>query len=292
MRIWMNGQLIDEKEAVISAYDHGFLYGLGFFETFRTYAGMPLLLDKHLERMGKGLQQLAIPMPYTLQHIHQAVGQLLEANGLKDGYFRLSVSAGSGPLGLQTEPYKEPTVILYVKPLPPSDDGLYEQGMVLQELRTVRNTPESSERFKSFHYMNCILGKRELAARPESGRAEGLFLTERGHLAEGIVSNLFFLRNGICCTPAIATGILAGITRAAVINLCCDMQIPLEEDYYSWQDLGEADEVFVTNSIQELVPITILRSKEGEAQQVSNGCIGPVTERLLLAYRKKARREA
>ncbi|GIQ67318.1 4-amino-4-deoxychorismate lyase [Xylanibacillus composti] len=292
MQIWLNGQFIDEKDAVISAYDHGFLYGLGFFETFRTYAGKPFLLDKHLERMAGGLRELDIAMPYGRQIIEQTVGQLLEANRLEDGYFRLSVSAGTGPLGLQTEPYAQPTVILYVKPLPPVADELYDRGMALQELRTVRNTPEGAERYKSFHYMNSVLGKRELAARPEGGRVEGLFLSERGHLAEGIVSNLFFLRDGTCFTPAVDTGILPGITREAVMDLCREMSIPLETGYYSWQQLAAADEVFMTNSIQELVPITSLRSREGESRQVGNGRIGAITDRLLRAYRKKARQEA
>jgi len=292
MHIWLNGQLIEDKDAVISVYDHGFLYGLGFFETFRTYAGNPLLLDKHWERLGQGLEELAIRMPYKQKDIELAVEQLLQVNKLEDGYFRLSVSAGVGPLGLQTEPYLQPAVLLYVKSLPPAATALYEQGMALQELRTVRNTPESAERYKSFHYMNCILGKRELAARPEVGRAEGLFLTGQGYLAEGIVSNLFFLRDGCCYTPTVDTGILPGITRAAVIALCREMQIDLDEGYYTWQHLLEAEEVLVTNSIQELVPITTLRDKDGNEYQVGRGRIGPITERLLQAYRAKARREA
>ncbi|MBW4838566.1 MAG: aminotransferase class IV, partial [Paenibacillaceae bacterium] len=166
-----------------------------------------------------------------------------------------------------------------------------------------RNTPEGEVRFKSLHYMNNVLAKRELARLQReavwqsaaSVPPEGLQLTAQRWLAEGIVSNVFFVRNGKCYTPNLETGILPGITRAVVLELTAEKGIPTEEGLYTWDELLDADEVFLTNSIQELVPVTELAvpgkqgGRELQRHRVGTGHIGPVTERLLGEYREKAR---
>ena len=196
MIISMNGSLCEEKEAVVSVYDHGFLYGMGLFETFRTYQGKAFLLEEHLERLVQGCKELAIQLEIKLSYWEQQIAQLLSVNQLQDGYFRLSVSAGTDLLGLPGHAYRNPTVILYVKALPAMDEQLYVKGKSLQLLRLPRNSPEGGWRLKSFHYMNNIMAKRELMEYPWAVGAEGLFLNQSGDVAEGIVSNVFFVRMG------------------------------------------------------------------------------------------------
>jgi 4-amino-4-deoxychorismate lyase len=290
MIISLNGSLCDEKEAVVSVYDHGFLYGMGLFETFRTYEGKAFLLAEHLERLSQGCEGLMIQFQADLSYWEQQIKQLLAINDLRDGYFRLSVSAGTGMLGLPSTSYLKPTFILYVKPLPEMDKLLYELGKPLQLLRLHRNSPEGAWRLKSFHYMNNIMAKQELTTYPWASGAEGLFLNEAGALAEGIVSNVFFIRQGKCYTPQVDTGILSGITRQRVIELAEQWSIPLEEGVYSWEELSAAEEIFLTNSVQELVPVTTLFDTEGKRQQISNGIIGRVTHELLQHYRNLTNR--
>jgi 4-amino-4-deoxychorismate lyase len=285
MIISLNGSLCNEKEALISVYDHGFLYGMGLFETFRTYQGKAFLLEEHLERLEQSCKTLSIRFDHKLNYWEKLIEQLLKVNHLQDGYFRLSISAGTDLLGLPSEPYNNPTAILYVKPLPAIDKSLYEHGKPLQLLHLRRNTPEGALRMKSFHYMNNIMAKRELADYPWAVGAEGLFLNESGALAEGIVSNVFFIRQGRCYTPQLDTGILAGITRQWVVGIADQLKLPMEQGIYSWQDLLEADEIFLTNSIQELVPVSVLFDLEGRQQQISQGKIGRITHELLQQYR-------
>ncbi|MEF2968713.1 aminotransferase class IV [Paenibacillus sp. M1] len=314
--IGMNGAVIPTAEAVISVMDHGFMYGMGLFETFRTYGGKPFLLHRHLERLKESCRQVGIPYQGDADGIMAEIAELLARNELSDGYFRLTVSAGEGPLGLITEDYAEPTVVLYVKPLPPLNEALYTKGKTLWRLRTPRNTPESEIRLKSLHYMNNVLARRELAAyeRQESAAgagaydhsasvaveagagtcaalpAEGLLLTANGDVAEGITSNLFFVNHGKLYTPEIGTGILPGITRSLVMELARRCGLKAEEGRYPWDKLEEAEEIFLTNSIQELMPVTLLARPDGKRIAVGGGEIGPVTGRLLDLYRKEVRR--
>jgi len=289
MYVGWNGTICKDSEAVISIYDHGFLYGIGLFETFRTYDGEPFLLEEHMARLQRGCQELRIAHEpvHEIVSTRQLLRELLEANGLKDGYIRYTVSAGDDILGLPAGDYAKPNIIIYVKPLPPFADELYVHGKPLQLLRTRRNSPEGEVRLKSLHYMNNILAKRELqqyeAARTSG--AEGLMLDVRGYAAEGIVSNVFLIRDGICCTPALDTGILPGITRAFVLDLARRLGVTVEEGHYTWDDILHAEELFVTNSIQEIVPVTSLLDEQGNRFAIGGGTVGVVTSLLLRQYR-------
>ncbi|GGH39560.1 aminodeoxychorismate lyase [Paenibacillus segetis] len=290
--IGVNGTPTLAAEAVISVMDHGFMYGVGLFETFRTYGGRPFLLERHLERLRQGCQSLGINYDSDSDQVMAEIQQLLEVNGLEEGYCRLTVSAGEGPLGLPSDDYNKPTVILYIKPLPNPGASLYTLGKELWRLKTRRNTPEGEVRFKSLHYMNNILAKRELSQyKPNPTIAvEGLQLTEKGFLAEGIVSNLFFVHGGTLYTPDIGNGILPGITRSIVLEMTEEFGMDRQEGQYTWEMLCEADEVFVTNSIQELVPVTKLvipEAPEECSRLVGSGRIGHITNNLLNSYRKK-----
>ncbi|MBW4084914.1 aminotransferase class IV [Paenibacillus sp. S150] len=285
--IGFNNRAVDAKDAVISALDHGFLYGMGLFETFRTYKGEPFLLQRHLGRLAEGCRQLGIPFEGDAARLRDWIRHVMDKNELKDAYIRYTVTAGEDILGLPAGEYSQPNQLLYMKELPHLSDTLYREGKGLQLLNLPRNTPEGPVRLKSLHYMNNILAKRELAGYPSAADgAEGLMLTAQGEIAEGIVSNIFFIKNNVLHTPAIAAGILPGITREMVLELAHASGLQTEEGLYQWGQLAEADEIFFTNSVQEIVPVTMLW-RANERLIVSGGRCGRLTALLLELYRER-----
>ncbi|CAH1229171.1 Branched-chain-amino-acid aminotransferase [Paenibacillus allorhizoplanae] len=284
MIISINGILTEETQAVVSVYDHGFLYGIGLFETFRTYNRKPFLLAEHLRRLTDGCHELGIAFEPNLQKLTHLIEELLHANHLEEAYIRYTVSAGVEALGLPSGDYTKPSEIIYIKPLPPRDETIYLHGKALQLLKLPRNTPEGMYRFKSFHYMNNILARRELGKYAWATGAEGLMLSEDGYVAEGIISNLFFAKNNSLYTPSLDTGILPGITRAHVIDLAQQLQLPTQDGLYRWEDLVDAEEVFLVNSIQEIVPVTTLYTPSGQVYTVGTGSPGPITRQLIQRY--------
>lgn len=252
----MNGEYMEAADLRISPFDHGFLYGLGFFETFRTYGGKVLFFDAHMERLLAALTQYRIHMPYTGDELLAAIEQLNAQAGGQDGYFRLNVSAGEHGIGLQPNEYTKPNVILFRKELHVSQRG---QEKTAQWLETPRNSPEHGVRVKSHHYGNNVLGRFEM---PSLATQEGFFLTEEGFVAEGVTSNIFWVKNGILYTPSLETGILPGITREWVIQKAKQLGIEVEVGLFTQRDVEQASECFITNSVQELVPIVQLEDKK------------------------------
>jgi len=273
MYMYINGDVIKEDEARISPFDHGFLYGMGLFETFRIYEGHPFLLLDHLERLNQGLAVLGIERNISKEEVIKALELLLERNKLENAYIRLNVSAGVGEVGLQTDPYTSPNIMMFVKPLKQAE-GLYAKEAQYVTVR--RNTPEGSWRLKSHHYMNNLLAKKEIGKRMD---VEGFFLTQDGFLAEGIVSNIFWVIDNTLYTPAVQTGILNGVTRSFVLELASNRGLSINEGFYTPDLLLKASEVFVTNSIQEIVPITKLESV------VYPGADGEFVQALFEEYR-------
>lgn len=269
--IYLNGEIVKLEEAVISAYDHGYLYGLGLFETMRTYHRHPFLLDDHLDRIQASLHHVNIMYTFRRDEVLAIIDNLCKVNQLEDSYIRFNISAGVGDIGLQTEPYQEPTIIVFQKALPTHRFVAKEAVIVKQR----RNSPETTMRLKSHHYLNNIAAKREIGSDPKK---EGIFLTEEGYLAEGIVSNLFWIKNGILYTPAVETGILNGITRQFIMRLASIYQLSIEEGFYQPDVLKDAEEVFFTNSIQEIIPVSRISGQEYP------GCEGVWTRKLYSAY--------
>lgn len=292
----LNGQVIATDQAVVSVMDHGFLYGMGLFETFRTYNGQPFLLKQHLTRLSTSCESLEIMWNESVDQVQSQIRDLMYANELTEAYIRYTISAGTDILGLPSGAYEQPNIIIYAKSLPPARpdsmsliDHLYSHSKSLRLLHTLRNTPEGDIRFKSLHYMNSILGKRELMQYQDhpSTAVEGLMLTKEQHIAEGIVSNLFFVKNQQLYTPAIDTGILPGITRAFVIQLAMAAGIVVHEGHYTWEHLLEADEIFLTNSVQEIVPVKQLL-EDTATYEVPHDLSHSMTLQLAYAYLKEA----
>ncbi|CAM3256759.1 aminodeoxychorismate lyase [Filibacter tadaridae] len=250
MWCWMNGEFVLADDLKISPFDHGFLYGVGFFETFRTYDGNVLLFDEHMDRLRTALIEFQITLPYEDSVILETVARLNELSGEQDGYFRLNVSAGVHDLGLAPSIYETPNVILFRKELVQTTRGAEKKAVWLE---TPRNRKEGAMRHKSHSFLNNVRGRLEV---PSLKEVEGLFLTEEGFVAEGITSNVFWVKRGELFTPSIETGILSGTTRALVIEHAQSTGIHVNEGLYNKKDVETADEVFVTNAVQELVPLS------------------------------------
>jgi 4-amino-4-deoxychorismate lyase len=244
--LFLNGEIVPSEQAKISIFDHGYLYGVGLFETFRTYDGTPFLLEDHLDRLAEGCQQVGMLWERDDVRVKEQISTLLRINGLTDGYFRFNVSAGPQPIGLPSSPYSNLTETLFVKELPPA-----VKEKKLFTVQTRRNTPEGTSRLKSHHYLNNILAKQEAPSD-----AEGVLLTAQDKVAEGIASNLFFVQQGELYTPSLSTGILNGITRECVIHLAKKQGIRVHLGEYDLSFAQQSDEVFVTNSIQEIMSVT------------------------------------
>ncbi|MEY2371843.1 aminodeoxychorismate lyase [Lysinibacillus capsici] len=255
MQCWMNGNYMAAQDLRISPFDHGFLYGLGFFETFRTYGGQVFYWEAHMERLQHALSQYHIYLNYPESVLLEAVQQLNQLAGGQDGYFRLNVSAGEHNIGLQPTEYRQPNIIIFRKELQDTPRGTEKFA---QWLTIPRNTPEQAFRVKSHHYGNNVLGRFEM---PSLAQQEGFFLTESGYVAEGVTSNIFWIKNDILYTPSLETGILPGIIRAWVIEKASALNLDVQEGFYTKEDLLQSTECFITNSVQELVPISSLENQ-------------------------------
>ncbi|MFC7443339.1 aminotransferase class IV [Laceyella putida] len=270
----LDGQPIEEAEARLSVLDHGFLYGVGAFETLRIYQGFPFLIDDHLERLALGLSRQRIRSPYQREEWLTQIGELLHLAGLLDASLRIMVTGGEEGLGLNASEYEQPHVLMFIRPLPFRDGEWFAKGKALDLVSIPRQAPGGASDIKSNNYLNSVLARQQVDQFPQ---AEGLMLTPDGYLAEGIVSNLFFVRDGILHTPSLELGILAGVTRKWVISLAQSLGMEVREGKYRPSALDEAEEIFITNSIQEIVPI---RRWQGRLFKEH-----PITTSLYEAYR-------
>lgn len=252
MICWMNGQFMEEQNVTISPFDHGFLYGLGFFETFRTVTGQVPFIKEHYERLSNALKVYRIQMPFTLEQLRGIVTELVQQNGGEDGYFRVNVSAGEQAIGLAPDHYDRPNAIVFQKQLLLSTPHVEKSA---RWLSIRRNSPEGPFRTKGHAYGNNVLARFEL---PNLATEEGFFLTESGYVAEGITSNIFWVNNGTLYTPSVEAGILNGVTRQIVLRLAQKENIVVNEGLFTKESVEQAQEVFVTTAIQGLVPISSL----------------------------------
>lgn len=254
MDCWMNGVYQKCNELQISPFDHGFLYGVGFFETFRTYDGRVLQFEAHMRRLGEALAEFRIDFPYTADEVLTVIRELDARAGGQDGYFRINVSAGVHDIGLAPSQYRTPNVIVFRKALAAVARGTEKHAVWLT---TLRNQPESRLRHKSHNYLNNVRARLELPSLKEH---EGLFVTEDGYVAEGITSNVFWIKDETLFTPSLETGILSGTTRSFVMELARKEGLCIMEGLYSKEDIESAEEVFITNAVQEIVPIAAIES--------------------------------
>lgn len=273
MYVYLNGSVVPIAEAHVSVLDHGFLYGAGLFETMRFSGGQTMFWQEHVDRLRESADLLGIPIPWSDRELEQGIAETVRANDLEQAYVRLTVSRGVGALGPSGKTCAAPTLVIYVKELVLPSSHVYETGRNLLVLETVRSTPETPLRVKSLNYMNSLLAYRELEQR---GGAEGIQLTPEGYVAEGAVSNLFFVVDGELWTPSLDTGILPGITRAWAIKVARHMGIPVREKRFTLAEIAEASEAFTTSSLVGVLPAVSL-----EGNRIGDGRVGAITSSLI-----------
>lgn len=279
MWIYLNDRFVDSKEAVISVFDHGFLYGDGIYETLRAYAGRIFMLRQHLARLHRSAGLIGLELPFSEQDWPALLQEAITRNGLRDAYLRITVSRGEGDIGLDPRLCPRPTVVIVAKPFQPHPPDLFEKGVTLSLVQVRRNHPAAlSPHIKSLNFLNNILAKQEAM---RNGAFDGLMLNVDGYVAECTTSNLFFVRDGTICTPSLDCGILDGITREVVLLLAREAGIPIAEGQYRADTLLQADECFVTNTSMEIMPVRAI-----DQTVLGKTCPGPITGRLRELFKK------
>jgi branched-chain amino acid aminotransferase len=255
MFVFLNSMIVSETDAVVSVYDHGFLYGDGIYETMRAYGGIVFMFEKHMERLVRSASFLRLKLP-DRDFIRNAVARTVAANELTDAYIRITVSRGKGPIGLDPDLCAEPTVVVIAEEFREYPAHYYENGMRLVLARTRRNLKDAlNPRIKSLNFLNNIMAKMEAKER---GGYEAVMLNSEGFLSEGTVSNIFFVSQGALCTPSLDAGILDGITREVVIRIAEGNGITIREGMFYPEDLFSASEVFFTNTTAEIMPVSMV----------------------------------
>ncbi len=278
--IYVNGKFYKKSEAVVSVFDHGLLYGDGIFETLRSYRGQILFLSRHLDRLLSSAASISLKIDLTPEQIGQILYQTLEQNRLQDAYIRISVTRGKGEIGLDPALCPKPTLIVMAKTFRGHPKELYQNGIHASLVKVRRNASQSIDpSIKSMNFLNNILAMQEAM---KSGAREALMLNPEGWVCEGSVSNIFWVQDEVVKTPDIGCGLLAGITREAVIKTANLSGVLVEEGYFPPEDLLMAKEVFVTNTSYEVMPVTLI-----DQNRVMSGKVGKITRLLLLEYRKK-----
>ncbi len=280
--VYINGELLPKDKAVVSVFDHGLLYGDGIFEGIRVYNGTIFRLVEHTKRLFQSAASIRLNIGMTQDEINQAIQQTVEANGLADAYIRAIITRGNGNLGLNPNKCGQPQIIIIVDTVALYPPELYKSGLEAITAATVRNLPGAlNPRIKSLNYLNNIMAKLEAI---DAGVPESIMCNHLGFVAEASGENVFIVRDGAVYTPPVSAGILEGITRAEVMDICRRMGRTMLEADLSRHDLYIADECFLTGTAAEVIPVVKI-----DGRVLGAGRIGPITEEILTAFRQRTR---
>jgi branched-chain amino acid aminotransferase len=270
------------ERATVSVLDRGFLYGDSVFETLRTYGGVAYALDRHLERLEKSSSLVHIDLPVSRAALGLEIAEAVRSAGYEECYVRVTITRGSGELGLDPSLAGKPLRVILVAPLVSPPEAAYENGIsAITHVARRAGDGTALAGAKIGNYLVSILGVRAAKAR---GAAEALFVNEEGAVVEGATSNVFFVARDGLTTPPEESGILPGITRATVLEIAARLGIDVDYRAPSMREIGSFDEVFITSSIRELLAVVRL-----DGVPVGSGTPGPVFKRLLAAFRDVVR---
>lgn len=266
----LNGKIVPEGKPHLVLLDSAYLYGIGAFETLRVVGGRVLFVEEHLQRLKNTLKFLQLPLSLQPADFRRGANRLLKANGMKDAYLRLMVSGEEQHLGTGggTKAMSPLHWSLLVRPFFGYPPHLYQKGARLVLIRSVRNDPQPMAQAKVTNYLTKMIARRECAKRKAD---EGILLNAEGKLVECTSSNLFVVKNGRLITPPLTDGLMPGVTRKVLFQLCRKLKIPFVEKSLWPTDLKKADEIFITSTLKDVMPV---------------GRPGPITKRLMQAYQK------
>ena len=286
--VYLNGSLIPRSQARVSAFDYGFLYGYGLFETMRAYHGAIFLLDRHLKRLLDSAVVIGLRDKLAGIDLSKACIDTLRANGLPEARLRLTVTRGEVASFPGTSNTVTPTILVTATGYSPVSAQEYHKGFKALLSSFYRDSQSPLSKLKSTNYLLSLLARMETEA---AGLDEALLLNERGFIAEGSISNVFFVAHSGLITPPLESGILPGITREVVMELADTLKIKITEGEVRLEDLGQFDEAFLTNSVMELMPLVEVRDKAEKIITIGSGRPGKITQRLISAYREMVERE-
>ena len=279
MKIYLNGKFVDESKAVVSVFDHGLLYGDGVFEGIRSYDGLIFKLSQHIDRLYESAHTIMLAIPMARPAMIEVVKQSLRVNRLRDAYIRLVVTRGVGDLGLDPRKCVRPTVFAIADTIRLYPKSLYDRGLALITVATQRNVPEAlNPQIKSLNYLNNILAKLEAI---NAGYEEAIMLSHSGYVTECTGENLFIVKGRQLLTPPPYVGVLRGITRGTVMDLAVRARLAVREEMLTRHDLFNAEEVFLTGTAAEIVPVVTI-----DGRRIGLGRPGPVTKQLQAAFRQ------
>ena len=274
--VYINGELVPESEAKISVFDHGLLYGDGVFEGIRAYRGVVFKLREHIERLYDSAKFLRIEIPMSREELMEAILETVRRNGLSDCYIRVVVTRGVGDLGLDPRKCEKPSIIIIARPMAP----LLGKRVVSLIISSVRRdgVDATNHQAKSLNYLNNILAKLEAI---NAGADDAVMLDSRGFVSEATGENIFIVKDGRIMTPPPTSGILSGITRDCVIELARRLGYEVVERELTPFELLTADEVFLTGTAAEIVPVESVNGRK-----IGERVPGPITERLIREFEK------
>lgn len=277
--IYVDGEYYPKSQAKISVYDHGLLYGDGVFEGIRAYNGVVFKLKEHIDRLYRSAHTIMLQIPMTKEEMMNVVLETLRRNGFKDAYVRLVVTRGTGDLGIDPRKCPKPTVIVIADTIVLHKSEVKEKG-ITAILTWVRRDPvdATTHEIKSLNYLNSVMAKIEANM---SGADEAILLDKNGFICEGAAENIFIVKDGKIYKPPNYTGALPGITAEAVTNLAKRLGYEVIEKNITPHELFNADEVFLTGTAAEIVPV-----REVNKRQIGEGKPGPITRRLMEEFSK------
>ena len=278
----VNGVVTDGDQAVVSVFDHGFLYGDGVYETLRTYNRQPFLLDRHLARLRASADRLALAVPPTDADLEDRM-RVTMRDVTPDGEvtIRVLVTRGVGDMTYDPAACPHPTIVMIVRPHRDIPDSLLHDGVSVVVASVLRNHPRTVDpSIKSNNLLNNVLAMQEAVRRRAH---EAIPPNPRGELAECSQSNLFAVRDGVVLTPPLDAGLLEGVTRNFLFEVGADIGVPVRETVLREADLGRVDELFITSTTREVIPVVRV-----DDQAIGSGRPGPIAARLLASFRNRA----
>lgn len=279
MQIYIDGGFYDEANAKVSVFDHGLLYGDGIFEGIRAYNNRVFLLDEHLERLYDSAKAILLKVPLSFEEMRKAVVETCRRNGICDGYIRLVVTRGVGNLGLGPERCPKATVFIIADKIQLYPKKFYDEGLKVHTAPTQRISPAAlSPAIKSLNYLNNIMAKIEGNL---AGAQESILLNAEGYVAECSGDNIFVIKKNRIFTPPVYAGALGGITRRLIFDLAKQAGKEVEEKQLTRYDLFVADEIFLTGTGAEVVPVA-----EVDGRIIGEGKPGSLTRDITRRFRE------
>jgi branched-chain amino acid aminotransferase len=279
LQIYLDGALVPESQAKISVFDHGLLYGDGVFEGIRFYNGRVFRLEQHIRRLYDSARAILLNVPISPEEMIRATCETVKANGLRDGYVRLVLTRGVGPMGLSPFKCAKPSIIIIAASISLYPEEAYRDGLTMASVATRRTSHDIlSPQVKSLNYLNNVMAKVEAI---QAGAEEGLMLNDLGLVAECTGDNLFIVRDGVVSTPPLTAGALDGITRGVVFEIARELSIPIRERDLSRHDIYTADECFLTGTAAEVIAAVRL-----DQRPIGSGKPGPIAQRIIARFRE------